>query len=206
MLLLLPDNLLVYMASHFLTHAVMRKLRLTCFGLAKSLREFNELGRTQEKRKRDLLCLFYKSLGTSALFVLSLTNDEVSHGTTGTLRDHYERCRNSALHKKNTEKKHAKKVFWQYKRMIEALIKLRKGYDVDMRNQYPKLTDEKCFQRWRCLYRWSRNVELKYDMTNYPQDDLVDQIEFELHGTIGFYHRVHDPFTVVDERGGQINT
>ena len=197
LLLLLPDSVLVHMASHFLKHREMRKLRLACSGLAKSYREYNELGRTQVQRKNTLLCKFYKSLSATALFLLSCCNNDVSVGSSGTLRRQYERVRDTEVLKENMEKRHAIKVFRRYKRMLEALIKLRKGYDVDMRNQIPTLADESCFQRWRCLYRWSRNVQLKYAMPDYPQDDLVDQVEFELTGAIAFNHEAHEPYTVI---------
>tara|TARA_X000001036_G_scaffold299022_1_gene278142 strand:- start:353 stop:994 length:642 start_codon:yes stop_codon:yes gene_type:complete len=206
LLLLLPDSVLVHMASHFLKHRETRKLRLACSGLAKSYREYNELGRTQIQRKSILLCKYYKSLSASALFLLSFCNNGVSAGTTGTLRTQYERCRDDAALRHRMEKRHARKVFWRYKRVIAALITLRKGYDVDMRNQFPTLADESCFQKWRCLYRWSRNAQLKYAMQDYPQDDLVDQVELELTGAIEFNHEAHQPYTVVLEspRGGVV--
>ena len=197
LLLLLPDTVLVHMASHFLLHREMRRLRLACSGLAKTYRAYNELGRTQVQRKSILLCKFYKSLSSSALFLLSFYNNDVSAGTSGTLRIHYEQLRDVETLKENMEKRQAIKIFRRYKRMLEALITLRKGYDVDMRNQIPTLADEGCFQRWRCLYRWSRNVQLKYAMPNYPQDDLVDQVEFELTGTTEFNHEAHEPYTVM---------
>ena len=200
LLLLLPDSVLVHMASHFLKHRDMRHLRLACSGLANTYRAYNELGRTQVQRKSTVLCKFYKLLGATALFLLSCCNNDVSEGTSGTLRMQYERLRDTEVLKENTEKRHAIKVFRRYKRVLEALIKLRKGYDVDMRNQFPTLADEGCFQKWRGLYRWSRNVQLKYAMQNYPQDDLVDQVEFELTGTTEFNHEAHEPYTVVTFR------
>ena len=197
LLLLLPDSVLVHMASHFLLHREMRKLRLVCSGLANTYREYNELGRTQVERKSTVLCKFYKALSSKALYLLSFCNNDVSAGTSGTLRSNYERVRDMEVLRVNMEKRQAIKIFRRYKRMLEVLIALRKGYDFDMRNQWPTLADEGCFQRWRCLYRWSRNVQLKYAMQNYPQDDLVDQVEFELTGTTEFNHEAHEPYSTI---------
>ena len=47
------------------------------------------------------------------------------------------------------------------------------------------------------MYRWSRNVQLKYAMQNYPQDDLVDQVEFELTGTTEFNHEAHEMYSAI---------
>ena len=197
LLLLLPDSVLVHMASHYLLHREMRKLRLVCSGLANTYREYNELGRTQVERKSTVLCKFYKALSSKALYLLSFCNNDVSAGTSGTLRSNYERVRDMEVLRVNMEKRQAIKIFRRYKRMLEVLIALRKGYDFDMRNQWPTLADEGCFQRWRCLYRWSRNVQLKYAMQNYPQDDLVDQVEFELTGTTEFNHEAHEPYSTI---------